>query len=195
MSRVRLAFVVAVVGGFLVGCQQHKDVDDVPVYRSSGNYDRSSTAYSSSSSSSSSTYTGDPNTWVVQVRSVSVKPSADGVSVRDTPAVGERVTVQGEMSMKALSSIEALAHVGRDFESRANVGDTVMSLTGHLNRAGGDDAPYRVSLSFKQTDPNGTTQQTTNIEVRPNEPKMIAGDSGGRGVVLTLKRPESSETR
>jgi len=193
MSRICLAFVFAVVGGFLAGCQEHKDVDDVPVYHSSGNYDRSSTAYSSSSSLSA--YTGDANAWVVQVRSVSVKPSTDGVSVRDTPAVGERVTVQGEMSMKALSSIEALAHVGRDFESRANVGDTVMSLTGHLNRAGGDDAPYRVSLSFKQTDPNGTAQQTTTIEVRPNEPKMIAGDSAGRGLVLTLKRPESSETR
>src|SRR4051794_26937283 len=161
MQHARFAVAVVLAGLAFMGCQQHKNTDDVPVYHSSGNYDRSPTAYSSSSSSSA--YTGDANTWVVQVRSVSVKPSADGVNVRDTPAVGERVTVQGEMSMKALGSIEALAQVGRDFEARANVGETVMSLTGHLNRAGGgDDAPYRVSLSFKQTDPNGVTEQTTN---------------------------------
>ena len=40
MQRSRLAVTVVLAGLVLVGCQQHKTVDDVPVYQSSGNYDR-----------------------------------------------------------------------------------------------------------------------------------------------------------
>src|SRR4051812_8268036 len=189
MHRARVAFIGAVVGLMVVACQQRHDPNDMPVYPSTASPSPSSAARSSSANREA-----NPNEWVVHVRLVSVRPSAAGVAVRELPPVGERVNVRGDMQMKVLSAIEALARTGNDFSARANVGDTQMSLTGRLTRAGGDvEDMYRLSLSFRQTDPSGTTEQSTTLEVRPDDPRMVAGFSGGRGIVLTLRRPGAAE--
>ena len=134
-------------------------------------------------------------TLLIQARLASVSPSTVSVQGNATaPPVGQTTTVQGQMEMRTISSMETLAQVGRDFQSRSNAGAADISMRGHLTRVGRSDGRdgdlYHINLSFTQNDSSGTTTHDTGVDIRLGESRMITGLSGGRTLVLSLLRPD-----
>jgi hypothetical protein len=125
---------------------------------------------------------------IVQARLVSVGPTTGGTDAIPAPPPGESSVVTGDLRMRTLSSIETLARVGAGtFRAQSTVGSAELTLSGTLDWTGYADR-YRVKITFSQDDAAGTVRQSTVLEMKPDEPRMVAG-MPGRAIVLTLKHP------
>jgi hypothetical protein len=84
----------------------------------------------------------------------------------------------------AILTMETLAPVGGSFLARTSVGKQKIELKGKVKQNNAND-PYRVSVNFSDA-AEGTGQQVaTTVELRLDQPHVIA-KSGGRSIVLTI---------